>query len=129
MISSGGVTGNNLAINSAHKNKIIHEKETKYSNNNPHSNINSSQRAQQLLLKNPETTYKVKVDLVDTKNQGTLSLDRKVGQASLNQTVKGAGLASLLNSVSLSSANANQNSLDTSVGNIASFIPKKKMIL
>jgi hypothetical protein len=70
-------------------------------------------------LKNPEIAYKVKVDLIDTKNQGTLSLDRGVGQASLNQTVKGAGLASLLNSVSLSSANANQSSHDTSVGNIA----------
>lgn len=129
MISSGGAAGGYLGVSSAHKNKNIHEKESIYQNNNPHSNINSSQRAQQLLLKNPENTYKVKVDLIDTKNQGTLSLDRGVGQASLNQTVKGAGLASLLNSVSLSSANANQNSLDTSVGNIAQFIPKKKIIL
>ena len=79
MISSGGAAGGYLGVSSAHKNKNIHEKETKYSNNNPHSNINSSHRAQQLLLKNPENTYKVKVDLVDTKNQGTLSLDRGVG--------------------------------------------------
>ena len=121
MISSGGGLGGYLGVSNAQNNKNIHDKETKYSNNYTHSNLNSSQLAQQqlLLLKNHENPYKVKGDMIDTKNPGTLSLDRGVaGQTSLNQTVKGACLASLLNSLSLSSAIANQSSLDTSVGNI-----------
>ena len=68
MISSGVAAAGYLGVGSAHKNKNLQEKESKYSNNNAHSNINSSQRAQQLLLKNPENNYMVKVDLVENKN-------------------------------------------------------------
>jgi hypothetical protein len=47
MISSGRVVGGYLGVSNAQNNKNIHDKETKYSNNNIHSNLNSSLRAQQ----------------------------------------------------------------------------------
>jgi hypothetical protein len=47
MISSGGGVEGYLGVSNAQNNKNIHDKESKYSNNNTHSNLNSSQHAQQ----------------------------------------------------------------------------------
>ena len=46
MLSSGGGIEGYLGVSNAQNHKNIHDKESKYSNNNAHSNLNSYQHAQ-----------------------------------------------------------------------------------
>ena len=114
MIANTFHPGNNIA----QINKNIHDKESS-KNNNAHSNFNSSQRVQHLLIKNPEAKQTGKED---SKNSCTLSLDRSTAAGySLNLPAK-------ITNMNPGSSNLN-NTLDTSVGNSAQLISKKKIII